>query len=593
MRQYLRLLVCLSVISTLLFTACRNEPKIPNEPIKNEVVARLSGDPENLNFILASDGNAIEIFKYLSVPMASFDPGTYSLTPTMIKSMPTITEITEGEFKGRMSFDFEILEEATWDNGTPITANDLLFTYKTVFNPNYASPHRSLAAFIKKIEIDEQNPKKFRIIGAKYIIAEAVVSNFELMPKYIYDPEGLLDNFTFEELTDRANAEKLAKDETLKAFAEKFQSALHLNNPEGIRYAGPYQVEKWTTGQEIVLTKKKNWWGDKMADKYPLLKANPDKITYKIVKDINAAISLAKNGEIDVINKIPWTSYVNLKADKSITDKFNLHNPQKIAYRHIVLNMNSPKLEDKRVRQALDHLFNRDQVFETVYYGAKNPVIGPVHPTKTYYNKNLSVRSFNVDKAKELLNSAGWTDTDGNGIVDKVVDGEKIEMNLEFIYGSGYADFASIGAIFKESAIKAGVNLTPKTIESQAYFKTLKAKEFEMVVLGNDWYPLHKDPKNTFGTTGGQNYSSFSNAEADEIINKLRYTMDESQLPEGYLRLQEIIHEEVPSIFINSGTDRIITSKKFTNVRVTAVKPHYYLNEFAVNQGVPVTNSNN
>ena len=107
----------------------------------------------------------------------------------------------------------------------------------------------------------------------------------------------------------------------LQEFATAFSDEKFAREKGFVSGCGPYALEEWISGQRIILKKKKNWWGDKLVDKYPLLKATPDKITYKIVKDINAAISLAKNGEIDVINKIPWTSYVNLKEDKSITDK--------------------------------------------------------------------------------------------------------------------------------------------------------------------------------------------------------------------------------------------------------------------------------
>lgn len=591
MRHYLRLLLPTVVLFSLCFTACQNAASVESK--ETVVTVRLSGDPENLNFILASDANAIEIFKYLSTQLASFDPHSYKLTPALIKQLPEITEVTEGEYKGNVAYDFEIHEAATWDNGSPITAEDFLFTMKTVLNPNYSTPHRSMTGFINQFIIDPENPKKFRVYGRKHIIGTAVISNFEAMPKYVYDPDGLMDKFTLSELKDKANEERLANDESLKTFAKQFQSPFHLTDPAGISYSGPYKVEKWIVGQEIVLIKKKNWWGEKLTTKYPHLIAKPDKIIYKVVRDINTAISLAKNGELDVIGKIPWSAFVPLKEDKLITDKFNLHTPQKILYRYIALNNNSPKLEDKRVRQALDHLFNREEVFNTVYYGTKSPTIGPIHPTKPYYNRNISVRNFDETKAKALLKEAGWIDTDGNGIVDKIVDGEKIEMNIELIYGGGYEDFANMSEIFKSDALKAGINITPKTLDSQNYFKIQKAREFEALISVADWYPLHKNLGGRFHTRGGQNFSSFSNPEADSIMLKLRSTIDETQLPEGYLRMQEIIHEEVPCIFINTGRDRIIVNKRFKNVRVTAVKPHYFVNEFSEEVTVPINSQNN
>jgi len=166
-------------------------------------------------------------------------------------------------------------------------------------------------------------------------------------------------------------------------------------------------------------------------------------------------------------------------------------------------------------------------------------------------------------------------------------------MNIELLYANGYEDYAGISDIFKSNAIKAGVNIIPKTLDSQPFVKTRNARDFDALIAASDWYPLHKDLATRFHTRGSQNYSSFSNEEADALILKLRGTIDEAKLPEGYLRMQEIIHEEVPSIFINTGSDRLIVSKKFKNTRVTAVKPHYFLNEFAQDVPVPINNQNN
>ncbi len=588
MRNYLRLLFPTVVLFSLLLTACQSA--VEETAKETTVTVRMAGDPENLNFILTADSKATEIFRLISMPMASFDPGTLGLTPTLLKSMPIATEITEGDYKGRIRYDFEILDEATWDDGSPITGEDLLFTLKTINNPNYASPHRSFTSFIKHVEIDEHNPKKFSVYGVKYIIAGPVISNFEPMPKYVYDPKGMLDKYTLAELTDRNNAERMAADTTLKAFAKQFQSAYHLNNPAGIAYAGPYKVESWTNGQEIVLTKKKNWWGEKLADRIPLLMAKPDKIIFKFVQDINAALSLAKNGEIDVISKIPWTEFSNIKDDQLIKDEFNIETPSMILYRYIAFNTNNPKLEDKRVRKALDHLFDRDQVYNTVYYGNKNPVVGPIDPTKPYYNKDLKIRSFDVDKAKSLLKEAGWEDTDNNGIVDKMIDGEKVDMEFELIYASDYADYIGLTNIFKDQAIKAGVKINTRTMDSQAYSTAYRSRSFDAMINSSLWYPINKDLHSRYHTKGSQNYGSLSNPKLDDLITKIRFSTNEEGLAENYLEAQAIIHDEAPNIFINTAIDRIIVSKKFGKTRVAPVKPSYYVNEFVENAAVPVKN---
>lgn len=581
-----------AILITLVLVACRNEPKAPQPVQENIVTVRMSSEPENLNFLLTSHTSALETFKLISMPLANFDPSDFQLAPTLIKAMPTIQEVTEGDYKGTTSYDFEILEEAKWDNGTPITAADFLFTLKAVFNPSYASPHRSLTSFIKGVEIDEANPKKYRVYGLKNILATAVVSNFELMPRHVYDPEGILENYTLEELKDPNNREKLEKDEQLKAFSEKFTSPLHLKNPAGISYAGPYKVESWAAGQQMVLVKKENWWGDALVDKYPLLEAKPEKIIFKFIPDINAAVSLAKNGEVDLISRIEWTKFVELQKDKTITDNYNLYVPDKFAYRFIILNNANPKLSDKKVRQALDHLFNREEIGSTVYYGNSTPIIGPVHPGQPFYNKALSVRNFSVEKAKSLLEEAGWKDSNDNGIVDKNINGELVELEIALNYANGYQDYASMGVIFADAAREAGVSIVPTSIESNTLFSNLKAKDFDASFFASDWYPLPPNLGSRYHTRGGQNFGSYSNAEVDKLISAKIRTVDESEYTPLYLKIQEILHDETPNIFINTGEDRIIVHKKFGDIRVSAVKPHYYLNEFSVKE-VPVMSSAN
>ena len=198
-----------------------------------------------------------------------------------------------------------------------------------------------------------------------------------------------------------------------------------------------------------------------------------------------------------------------------------------------------------------------------------------------------------INKAKSLLTEAGWADSNGDGTVDKVIDGEKVEMNIEVLYANGYKDYESITEIFKSDAIKAGINITPKTLDSQSYRTARNSRNFDALIAASDWYPLHRDLATRFHTRSPQNYSSFSNPEADSLMKELRGTIDETKLPAGYLRMQEIIHDEVPSIFINTGNDRLIVNKKFKNVQVSSVKPHYFLNEFTQEATVPVNSQNN
>jgi len=253
-------------------------------------------------------------------------------------------------------------------------------------------------------------------------------------------------------LADLRDKEKLKDKEDLKALSDAFNSPKYLRSPEMLKGSGPYDLAEWTSGQQIVLTKKASWWGEELSKKERLLKAVPNKVVFKMIPDLNAAVSLMKNGEIDIIAQMDWTTFLNQKKKEDFTNEFNFYTPDKYAYRMMNFNTTKEKLSDPKVRRAIAHLFNREEVLNTVYYGYPTAVTGPIYPTKSAYNKDLKLLDFNVDKAKTLLKEAGWEDTNGNGIVDKLIDGELTDLNIELKFASSNSDYTAVATIFKSAA---------------------------------------------------------------------------------------------------------------------------------------------
>ncbi len=138
------------LVVCLFFTACRNAPDLTNKAWDKTVKIRLPSDPEILHFLGASDAGSVQILHQIFLPLADFDPVTYELAPVLIKSLPKVTEITEGENAGLVTYEYEIREEATWANGSPVTGEDYLFTVKAMFNPHKRSGYASQFKDIKK-----------------------------------------------------------------------------------------------------------------------------------------------------------------------------------------------------------------------------------------------------------------------------------------------------------------------------------------------------------------------------------------------------------------------------------------------------------
>ena len=589
MRHHLRFLLLSSLLISLLLIACRNEPKLP--PIQEETVVklRLGGDPESLGFLMVTDSRALEVLHQVFLQLMDFDPVTYELRPVLAKNQPKKTEITEGKYTGTIAFEYEIKDEATWFDGSPVTGNDYLFTLKAMYNPNYNSYYASQFRFVKDVVVDSENSKKFTVYATKYMMSEPSLGAFSPLPAYLYDPTGILKNYSLEELRSDAVKDK----EDLKAFAQAFTSPELTRAPEAIRGSGPYYLTSWTTGQELVLEKRKDWWGDKLVNQSPILAAKPSKIIYKVIPDLNAAISLMKNDELDLAGQIAWSSFLDLKKDADFNKKYNFYTPSRFVMRIIRYNAANEKLEDKKVRRAIAHLLDREEVFNTIYYGYPTAISGPIYPTKSSYNKNLKPLDFNIEKAKSLLAEAGWKDSNNNGIVDKVINGTRTELEVSLAFGEGNSDYSNAAAIFQNDAQEAGVSIIPTPMESSAFFKALNSKSFEMVFSGIGDYPFNFDPTTSWHSKSPRNTCSFGTAESDRIIEEITKTIDIGKQDELLKQLQEIIYEEQPAIFICAAKDRIIASKKFGEITTMALSPGYLVNQIAVKQAIPITSSSN
>lgn len=263
-----------------------------------------------------------------------------------------------------------------------------------------------------------------------------------------------------------------------------------------------------------------------------------------------------------------------------------------IAHRFIMINTTDSRLEDKRVRRALAHLLNLEEVYNTVYGGDKNPVATPIHTTKPYYNKNLAAITYNVDKAKALLQEAGWADTNNNGVLDKKIDGELQELNLRLTHSQSFNDYINIAALFQESAKPAGVNIIPTPMESRPLQQGWVQKDYDLSFSGSNWYPIHKNLYQKWHSKSRGNYPAFGTTESDALIEEINKTIDEDKLAELYTRFQEIIYDEQPVIFINTASDHILVNKKYGNITTSSVPPRVFVNEFAL-QTVPIDVHNN
>ncbi len=576
--------LCLLILG---LQACKTDPQTDTtdtvESKETTVVSRLTSEPDRLNPMLTTRSWSLHVAKFIFPTLMSFDPETLELSPQLVKSKPVIETITEGPYAGGNKYTFEIHETAEWASGKPITGNDYVFTLKALFNPQVPSDaYRAYLNVIRDVEVDANNPKRFTVItGEQYIKADEAVGLF-IFPEYLYDPDGLMKDILLADLLDAEKAKALSENnEQVAAFAEQFSSQPFSRDPDKLLGAGAYVLEEWRPGEQLTLVKKDNWWGDALREQYPLLTARPKRIVFKFIQDSNAGIALLKNEELDVMQAIPEIQFEEMQKTELLTEKFEFHTPQLLGFTYIGINLRDPKLSDKRVRRALAHVFNVDEIINTVKFGYAERIIGPFHPLKSYYHKDLAPIEFDPEAAKKLLAEAGWTDSNNDGTVDKVINGQRMELELDLSLTSRQSA-QDQGLIFQNGAKQAGIKINLATKAAAKLIQDLRTRDFELFSLGAGQDVGPDDPRQIWHTSSdtpsGGNRVGFGNKETDALIDEIRTTLDPTKRAGLYKKFQEILYDEQPYIFNYTTKDRVMVNKRLKGVKMSLVRPRYFEN---------------
>jgi len=382
------------------------------------------------------------------------------------------------------------------------------------------------------------------------------------------------------ELMDPNKKWSAEQDTLLKQFATSFESP-HFGR-EVVSGAGPYEFDNWATGGFIRLKRKNNYWGDKITNAPLLLQAYPTEITYRIITDAATAEAALKSEEIDVMGDVSAATFVKMKNDPEWSSKFQFASPALLQMNYLLLNNRKPVLADKRIRQALAYTLDYDGIMNNLLQGLGERSVGPIHPSKPYYDKELKPVKQDINKAIALIKEAGWKDTNGNGIPDKMIDGKLQELSIG-IKITAQEEGKAIANILKENAKKAGIEINIEVLDNSQFNEDRRQGNFDVEPMRFRSQPAIDDPYQNWHTEsdkpGGGNVSGFHNTAADSIINEIRTDTSEKERDHDFQSLQELLYNEQPVIFLYVPLERIVVSKKFEFIS-SSRKPGYFENLF-------------
>lgn len=568
----------LTFASAMMFQSCR--PPVP-EPA-GTVYIRYEAGVTGLNPLMAGvAGYSRYASEHIFQSLGIIDPESLELKPQLVTAIPKARKVTTGRYAGALAYDFEIHPEAVWDNGSDITADDVLFTYKLIYHPLLPTGiWQGYLEQFKGMDIDPDNPKKFTVyLGEYYILAVEGLCLTPIYPAYHYDPSGALSKISLVDLIDPEKAGAIAEQENMKAFAAAFTDPKFSTDPAAISGSGAYKLETLDSDRGLTLIRKAEYWGDKAVRDNPLLGAYPEKLVYRVVKIEDATANMLRSGELDIALNLNANTFLELKKDTALQSKYDFKTKSQSNFSRWLFNARNPKLADVKVRQALSQLVDYDYLINTVSAGLAKRTVGPVHPDKPYYAKNIPLYQFDPEKAKALLTEAGWSDSDKDGVLDKVLDGKKTPLVLNALYSAGSETTTMVANSIAESAKTAGVKINLVPAELAKISKDTRSGDFETALLAAGSPPTLFDFYQYYHSASlipaGDNRSGVVDKELDAVIMKVRGTENEAERNKAYVRAQEILHELAPEVFLSSPEQRYVVSKRFDYV-ISSNKPGFY-----------------
>jgi peptide/nickel transport system substrate-binding protein len=560
----------------------------------NTIVYQWKAEPDNLHPTNGKSNPRRVIMDYTQRFLVGTDYEKQGIRPDLIKALPTAS--ADG-----LRFSYELRDEPTWDDGSPVTAEDVEFSLKAFVCPytddGYARPYFET---ISGFEKDPANPKKFTVVcSRKYIANVAVFGDVPIMQRKFHDPENVLSHYTVKELNDPAFAN--GKHPDLEAWGKMFNDPKYGRELNLLNGLGAYKVTTWESKQRLELTKKANHWTSKLKNSDMYDAAYPDKIIFKVVTDDNAINLELLQQSVDVSTWVSTHGLYELQKDTNFNRNYFSAFVPNFNWQYIAMNLkpeaaNRPAFfTDVRVRHAMALLVPADKMNKDYLYGQALRMPSLVSPVKKkVINNDLKLVPYNVDSAKMLLDQAGWKDTDGDNIRDKMIDGKKVKFSFELLTMTGSSVSENMASDIKASMKLAGIEVTIKSLEFVAFYNQLDTRQFDMCfgVWGSSsgpedykqiWYSTSWDNK-------GSNFVGFSNAEADTLIDHIRNTVEDSLRIPMEKRLQKIVYDEQPYIFLYAIQTKTAIHKRFDHADMYFDKPGVYLSNLrAMNPGMMAT----
>ncbi len=487
-----------------------NTTNIQKPEYGGRIILGSIGDITNMIPMLSSDAGSHEVASHIYVSPLKYDKDL-NIVPYAAESF----EVLDEGKKIRITMRKDVM----WEDGVPLTAEDVEFTYKLYIDPNTPTAYAQDYLLVKKFTLIDKYT--FEATYEKPLARILLSWMLDILPKHLLE----------------------GKDISNSPLSEK---------PIG---AGPFKFKQWDRGEKVVL---------EASDTYFLGRPYLDEIVYRVIPDISTMFLELKSGNIDMMTLTPQ-QYLYQTNSEFFKENFAKYRYLSFGYSFMGFNFRNKLFKDARVRKAISYAIDKEGLVKGVLFGQGKPTVGPYKPGTWAYNTKIEDYGYHPEKALELLKEAGWA-KNKNGVLER--DG--IPFMFTILTNQGNEERIKTATIIQSQLKDIGIQVTIRTVEWAAFLKEFLNKgRFDALILG--WNIL-QDPDismvwhSSQAEDGGLNFIKYINPELDKWLEVGRNTLDMNVRKKAYDRVQEILHTDQPYCFLFVSYSLPIISKRFKGI---------------------------
>lgn len=444
---------------------------------------------------------------YLCVTLPTFENGL------------AVEELTpEGE-RG-VAVTYEIHPNATWGDGTPVTTDDVIFTWEVGRHP--LSGVVSAETYRRIWKIDRIDDKRFTLHSNKLTYQYNLIAP-DLLPAH-------LEREVFE--ADPAT------------YRNRTLYDTHPTHP-GLWF-GPYRIAEVASGSHIVLERNPSWYGDP-----PWF----DRIVIKAIENTAALEANLLSGNIDMIEgSLGMSLDQALAFEKREGSRFRVHYQPGLVYEHIDLMLDHPLLADRRVRQALLYAIDRETLVQQLFAGRQPVADSAVHPLDWVHEPDVPKYPYDPARAAALFAEAGLR-PGPDGIL---IDAAGRRLRLELMTTAGNRTRELVQQVLQAMWRKVGVEIVIKNEPARVFFgETVSKRKFTAMAMFAWISAPESVPRTTLHSReipsaengwSGQNYTGYRNPRMDELIDAIEVELDRDRRKQLWSELQRLYATDLPAL---------------------------------------------